>query len=110
MVFFNNVDTVAKSLVNDSWLIWNLDTGEWNQVIHSTIHGLPWYDKDVVFAPNVYSDISIPYPIDDVISITVDFEYRYHYVFDIRYMSGYYGKWQAKQIVLKKGATSTEEV
>lgn len=108
--FFNNVDTVAKSLVNDSWLIWNLDTGEWNQVIHSTIHGLPWYDKDVVFAPNVYSDISIPYPIDDVISITVDFEYRYHYVFDIRYMSGYYGKWQAKQIVLKKGATSTEEV
>lgn len=108
--FFNKIDTIAKSLINDSWLIWNLDTGEWNQVLHSTIHGVPWYEKDLVYAPNVYSDISIPYPIDDIISIIVDFEYRHHYVFDIRYMGGYYGEWQSKQVVLERGQTSNEQL
>jgi hypothetical protein len=108
--FFNEVDTVAKSLVNDSWLIWNLSTGEWRQVLHTTIHGLPWYDKNKTFAPAVYTDISIPYPVDDILSITVDFQLSYHYPFSISHMGSYYGEYQDKQVVLTRDNTQTLEI
>lgn len=93
--FFNEVTTVPQSIRNDNWLIWNLDTGEWKQTIHTTIHGMPFYGGNNLQNYNtVYVDMAVPYPVDDIISIDVSFDYRYHYFFP-----SYYGEWQEDYVV-----------
>ena len=83
MIFTFNSDPnkpVDYSLINNDWLVWNLDTGAWELTKNYTIHGKAYGSGNGIFNyNNLYVDLIIPFNIEDLLSVTFNYQYRHHY-------------------------------
>ena len=90
---------------NSDFLIWNLGTGEYQEVITGTVYGMPYVTGDGISTYNmVYTDLVIPWELDSIVQVTMSYQYRYHYLF-----TGY-GEWKtvSSQSLYEGALTATK--
>lgn len=95
--------TVENMMLNKDWLCWNLDTGAWELTRTYTIHGKAYGAGNGITNYNkLYVDLIIPFEVDDLLSVTFNYQYRYHYLL------GKPGDWQTvTNQTLMNGAKSS---
>ena len=85
--FFYDLD--YSNPMNSDFLIWNLLTGEFREVITGTVYGMPYATGDGISTYNMlYTDLVIPWEIESIVSVKMSYSFRYHYLI------GGYGDWQ----------------
>lgn len=85
--FFYDID--SSNPYNSDFLIWNLLTGEFREIITGTVYGMPYATGDGISAYNMlYTDLVIPWEIESIVSVKMSYSFRYHY------LVGGYGDWQ----------------
>lgn len=97
-VMWTATSELHTNLMENSYIVWNVTTGEY---MNSEINFVParlgdkkhkWTD-----ARRLYADIIIPHNIDDLLAISVNYKYQYHY------LNGSKGAWTTvnDQVLLK---------
>lgn len=82
--------TVENIMVNKDWLCWNLDTGAWELTRTYTVHGKTYASGNGITSYNkLYVDLIIPFDVENLLSITFNYEYRYRYLIETKP-----GEWQ----------------
>lgn len=99
----NSTDLSSSSIIYNDWLVWSLDTGDFKITKNYTVHGKAYGAGDGFTTYNLlYVDVIFPFEIDDLLSITFNYDYRYHY------FVGKPGTWQTvNNQTLFKGETTT---
>lgn len=66
---------------DSDFLIWNLTTGQFNELITGTVYGMPYVEGNGFSTYNMaYTDLVIPWDIDSIVSVKMSYAYRYHYL------------------------------
>lgn len=79
----------GESIMSKPWLVWSLDTGQFTITKNYTIHGKAYGEGNLFSRYNMlYVDVIFPFDIDELLTITFNYTYRYHYLF------GDPGAWQ----------------
>jgi len=100
--FFTNLRGDA---FNSDFLLWNLTTGQFEQIVTGTIYGMPYVTGNGITTYNMaYVDYAIPWEIDEIVSIRMSYEYRYHY------LTGSYGQYYEEQKTLYRDAYTNVNV
>lgn len=87
LLFYMELKT---NIIEADYLLWNLTTNEYNIITSGTVYGYPYVNGNGITTYNMmYVDFSIPWKIDDIISIELSYQYRYHYI------TGNYGENQS---------------
>lgn len=74
-------DINASNPYNSDFLIWNLTTGEFQEIITGTVYGVPFVTGNGISTYNMaYVDLSIPWELEKIVSIRMSYQYRYHYL------------------------------
>lgn len=77
-VVWNETSNLDTNLMNNSYIFWNLITGEYNR---SELNFVPAKISDTGHkwskANQLYADIVIPHLIDDLLTISVTYKYQY---------------------------------
>ncbi|MDY0210200.1 MAG: hypothetical protein RBQ91_02170 [Acholeplasma sp.] len=108
MFFFldNPVDEkYSYHLAISKWLVWNLETGEYVITSDVTLYGKLHSEGDGISSYNkLFMDLVVPFGIDDLMSIIINYDYRYHY------FVGDPGQWISvkNQTLLKNETTNVE--
>lgn len=95
---FKDTTDFNQNMIENSWIFWNLNTGEYTRSETNTVHVKISNESDGFSYQNqLYADVVIPHLIDDLLSISVFYEYRHVYLI------GDPGKWTAvnNQVLLK---------
>ena len=98
-------DTLADDIIENSWIIWNITTGEYTRSETNTIHAkLTSKSKNIQYTNQLYAEIVIPHELDDLLSIAVAYEYRHVYLI------GNKGAWKtvSEQILMKDEKSNFE--
>jgi hypothetical protein len=101
--FFFNLN--PSNPYNSDFLIWNLQTGEYQEVITGTVYGMPYVTGNGISTYNMaYTDLVIPWELESIVQVTMSYQYRYHYLF-----TGY-GAWQtvSSQSLYEGALTNTK--
>ena len=70
-----------SNMIESDYVLWNLTTSQYNMVTSGTVYGYPYVTGNGITTYNMmYVDFSIPWKIDDIISIELSYQYRYHYI------------------------------
>lgn len=81
---------IKGNMLEADYLLWNLTTNQYNIITSGTVYGYPYVNGNGITTYNMmYVDFSIPWKIDDIISIELSYQYRYHYI------TGNYGENQS---------------
>lgn len=76
-----------------SWIIWNLSDGIYKVSENKTIHAKPYTVGNGITTYNqLYVDIIVPWDITDMLNITLNYDYRHHYLISLGESN--YGAWQ----------------
>ncbi len=101
---FQETDDLSLNILNNSWIIWNLNTSEYTRTENNTVRikvesrGTGWSHNEL------YAVVVIPHEIDDLLAMSIYYTYRY------KYLIGGYGQWTSvdQQILLKDHKTEIE--
>lgn len=70
-----------ENVLNNSWIIWNLNTGEFARTENTTVHGRLTSRGDGFSQHNaLYLEVVIPHNIDDLLSMNVTYKYQHRYL------------------------------
>lgn len=82
-------DINSSNPYNSDFLIWNLTTGQFQEIITGTVYGVPFVTGNGVSTYNMaYVDLAIPWELEKIVSVRMSYQYRYHYLI------GNPGQWQ----------------
>lgn len=77
--FFYDIN--PSNIFDSDFLLWNLTTGEFQQIITGTIYGVPFVTGNGISTYNMaYVDLVIPFQLDKILQVKMSYEYRYHYL------------------------------
>lgn len=66
---------------DSDFLIWNLTTGQFNELITGIVYGMPYVEGNGFSTYNMaYTDLVIPWDLDSIVSVKMSYKYRYHYL------------------------------
>lgn len=66
---------------DSDFLIWNLTTGQFNELITGIVYGMPYVEGNGYSTYNMaYTDLVIPWKLDSIVSVKMSYKYRYHYL------------------------------
>ena len=92
--FFGSIsgEILTTPNIQASNIIWNLTDEEYKLVERKTVHGKPYATGNGITTYNMlYLDLIVPWEIDDMMSITLDYDYRFQYAISLG--SSKFGKW-----------------
>lgn len=95
-----------ENIWDSDFVVWNLNTSEFNESYTQTIYGVSSVRGDGINHINMmFVDIVIPWDLDSIVSITMSYQYRHHYLI------GGFGDWiKVNKRTLVEGSSTAYEL
>ncbi len=98
-------DLNQENIWDSDFIVWNLTLGQYDEAFTQTVYGVASVRGDGLQTINMmFVDIVIPWDLDSIVSVKLQYEYRHHYII------GGFGDWikVTKQTVIEGSTTAYE--